>query len=55
MQLNPTVLRKAKIVYNFGVSECNRVKQGKKTLINIQIKAALWKPKVSVSAPDNKG
>ena len=24
--LNPTPLRKAKIVYNFGLSECNRVK-----------------------------
>ena len=27
--LNPIALRKAKIVYNFGLSECNRViKQG---------------------------
>ena len=24
---NPIALRKAKIVYNFGLSECNRVKQ----------------------------
>ena len=24
--LNPTAIRKAKIVYNFGLSECNRVK-----------------------------
>ena len=24
--LNPFALRKAKIVYNFGLSECNRVK-----------------------------
>ena len=24
--LNPTALRKTKIVYNFGLSECNRVK-----------------------------
>ena len=24
---NPSALRKAKIVYNFGLSECNRVKQ----------------------------
>ena len=24
--LNPITLRKAKIVYNFGLSECNRVK-----------------------------
>ena len=24
--LNPTALRKAKIVYNFGLSECNKVK-----------------------------
>ena len=23
---NPVALRKAKIVYNFGLSECNRVK-----------------------------
>ena len=26
-QLNPIALRTAKIVYNFGLSECNRVKQ----------------------------
>ena len=25
--INPVALRKAKIVYNFGLSECNRVKQ----------------------------
>ena len=25
--INPTVLREAKILYNFGLSECNRVKQ----------------------------
>ena len=25
--LNPTALRKAKIVFNFGLSECNRVKR----------------------------
>ena len=25
--LNPIALRKAKIVYNFGLSECNRVKE----------------------------
>ena len=25
---NPTALRKAKIVCNFGLSECNRVKTG---------------------------
>ena len=23
---NPSALRKAKIVYNFGLSECNRIK-----------------------------
>ena len=26
LQLNPIALRKAKIVYNFGLSGCNRVK-----------------------------
>ena len=26
-RLNPIALRKAKIVYNFGLSECNRVKK----------------------------
>ena len=26
LSLNPIALRKAKIVYNFGLSECNRVK-----------------------------
>ena len=25
-QLNPIALRKAKVVHNFGLSECNRVK-----------------------------
>ena len=25
IHLNPTALRKAKIAYNFGLSECNRV------------------------------
>ena len=25
--MNPIALRKAKIVYNFGLSECNRVKR----------------------------
>ena len=29
MYINPTALRKAKIVYNFGLSECTRVKVGK--------------------------
>ena len=29
---NPVALRKAKIAYNFGLSECNRVK-GEKILI----------------------
>ena len=29
---NPIALRKAKIVYNFGLSECNRVKMGKHCL-----------------------
>ena len=27
IHLNPIALRKAKIVYNFGLSECNRVNQ----------------------------
>ena len=27
--LNPVALRKAKIVYNFGLSDCNRVKAPK--------------------------
>ena len=26
IHFNPIALRKAKIVYNFGISECNRVK-----------------------------
>ena len=28
--LNPIALRKTKVVYNFGVSECNSVKQSNK-------------------------
>ena len=34
--LNPFALRKAKIVYNFGLSECNGVK-GEKLLFEKQI------------------
>ena len=26
-EINPIELRKAKIVYNFGLSECNRIKK----------------------------
>ena len=36
--MNPIAIRKAKIVYNFGLSECNRVKR--KTIVlskNIKI------------------
>ena len=29
--LNPIALKKAKIVYNFGLSECNKVKQSQKS------------------------
>ena len=29
-QINPIALKKAKIVYNFGLPECNRVKKGGK-------------------------
>ena len=31
--VNPIALRKAKIVYNFGLSECNRVRGKKSTSI----------------------
>ena len=34
---NPFTLRKAKIVYNFGLSECNRVKRYSIGLINSDI------------------
>ena len=33
-KLNPTALRKAKIVYNFGLSECNRVERKGKWIGN---------------------
>ena len=37
LKINPIALRKAKIVYNFGLSECNRAKKytvgGKNTLL----------------------
>ena len=52
MQLNPFALRKAK---SLAFLSAVGLKEGKKTLINIQIKAALWKTKVSVSAPNKKG
>ena len=36
--INPIALRKAKIVYNFGLSECNRVKlDNNQTLIVNQL------------------
>ena len=34
IHLDPTALRKAKIVYNFGLSECNRVKV--RTILEVQ-------------------
>ena len=33
MYINPIALRKAKIVYNFGLSECNRVNKAIQMLI----------------------
>ena len=33
---NPIVLKKAKIVYNFGLSDCNRVKE----LVFLEIREA---------------
>ena len=39
--LNPTALRKAKIVYNFGLSECNRVKDGDVQIENMSTKIQL--------------
>ena len=33
---NPTALRKAKIVYNFGLSECKRVKNSLSTVLMIR-------------------
>ena len=33
--LNPVALRKAKIVYNFGLSECNRVKRKEFTSLEV--------------------
>ena len=35
IQLNPTALRRAKIVYNFGLSACNRVKRVYKLKFNV--------------------
>ena len=32
---NPITLRKAKIVYNFGLSECNRVNYFEQSIINL--------------------
>ena len=37
LYLNPVALRKAKIVYNFGLSECNRVKAAKGKNNSIEI------------------
>ena len=36
--LNPIALRKAKIAYNFGLSECNRVNRGIINTILILVK-----------------
>ena len=39
---NPIALRKAKIVYNFGLSECNRVERGPhKRLVSTILKCVL--------------
>ena len=35
---NPTALKKAKVAYNFGLSECKRVKNGGKICISIHQK-----------------
>ena len=34
-RINPIALRKAKIAYNFGISECNRVKDNSKEIFLI--------------------
>ena len=47
---NPIALRKAKIVYNFGLSECNRVKAG--NTIYIFIQAYYWEWKTHSVDPD---
>ena len=36
---NPIALRKAKIVYNFGLSECNRVKVLRQNFLHVTGKA----------------
>ena len=35
---NPIAFRKVKIVYNFGLSECNRVKMYQLTIMSLQHK-----------------
>ena len=37
IKFNPIALREAKIVYNFGLSECERVKSEIKNYINIPL------------------
>ena len=39
--INPIALRKAKIVYNFGLSECNRVKETHSSLSSFKTKSVL--------------
>ena len=39
--LNPTALRKAKTAYNFGLSECNRVKNNFKTTFFSSLQAEI--------------
>ena len=43
MQFNPTVLRKTKIVSNFGLSECNRVKKTEQTFMKLPTAKSLRK------------
>ena len=40
--VNPIALRKAKIVYNFGLSECNRVKELNHSMIFFVVVALLF-------------
>ena len=66
-KINPVALRKAKIVYNFGLSECNRVKHNTTHHIKIlQINKKVigripferpqypWTPKLNCRVPENK-
>ena len=41
-EFNPIALRKAEVVYNFGLSECNRVNDNSTSFTSLRYGADIW-------------